>query len=420
MRLKSAISALLAMGSLMLPTKTATAIEQAPPVSPAATSTNQFNWDLYSTVAKDEKGNLFYSPYSIESALAMTFSGAKNKTAAEMARVLHLDSKTYAAAPDSVHVAFGDLQKQINASSDLGDFRAFDLVVANAIWGQKGYQFNPAFTGILKDRYAAGLEQLDFKSGDASVEASRLTINRWVEKQTRDKIKNLLAKGAVDQTTRMVLTNAIYFKSKWDSTFEKSDTKDKPFSTDAKTKVDVPTMHQVTTASYAEDDAVQVLELPYKFHRLSMVLVLPKKIEGLAAVESSLNDKSIANWTGKLEACRVNIALPKFKFTTQLGLAKTLKKMGMVDAFGDKADFTGITTEEPLLISEVIHQAFVDVNEEGTEAAAATAVIMAAGSAMPREMKNVSFHADRPFLFIIRDNTTSTILFTGRVMNPKE
>jgi serpin B len=384
----------------------------------AATASNQFGLALYPRLASAEKGNLFISPYSIETALAMTGAGARGKTAQQMAQVL-LGGEEHA-LDEAAHKDFGALIDELNRSGEMRDqTRAFELVVANALWPQKGFDLTPAFVKLASDRYAAGLEPVDFASSDAGREQARQTINHWVENKTNDKIKDLLGRNDLTALTRLVLTNAIYFKANWETKFSDRATKDEPFHTDGgQATASTPTMHQTHMFRYSETPDVQAVELPYTMDRLSMVVLLPRRIDGLAALEQSLTTANLDAWTGKgMETRLVELSLPKFKFTSRFELAKPLAEMGMTDAFSGSADFSGITTAQRLQIDQVIHQAYVNVYEEGTEAAAATAVIMRAGSAAPPPNK-VVFNADHPFLFVIRESQSGAILFLGRVMNP--
>jgi serpin B len=384
----------------------------------AATASNQFGLALYPRLAAGEKGNLFISPYSIETALAMTGAGARGKTAQQMAQVL-LGGEAQG-LDDSAHKDFGALIDELNRSGETRDqVRAFELVMANALWPQKGFDLSPAFVKLVRERYAAGLEPVDFAASDAAREQARQTINHWVENKTNDKIKDLLGSRDLSAMTRLVLTNAIYFKANWETKFSDRATKDEPFHTDGgQATAATPTMHQTHMFRYSETPDVQAVELPYMIGRLSMVVLLPRKIDGIAALERALTTANLDAWAGRRMDMRlVELSLPKFKFTSRFELAKPLGEMGMADAFSSSADFSGITTAQRLQIDQVIHQAYVNVYEEGTEAAAATAVIMRAGSAAPPPNK-VVFNADHPFLFVIRENASGAILFLGRVMNP--
>ncbi len=370
-------------------------------------SINAFALDLYAQV-RGEKGNLFFSPYSISSALAMTYGGARGDTAAEMARTLRFPAG-WPAAPDRIHAAYAGLNAGLNAEG-----KPYALTVANSLWGQKEYGFVEDFLGLLKRQYGAGLNEVDFAK---DTEGARKAINAWVEKETKDRIKDLVPPGALQPLTRLVLANAIYFKGTWESPFEKQATRDADFFVTPVRKVRVPTMRQTELMRYADAGDCQVLELPYKGEELAMILLLPKAKGGLAALEKSLSAETLATRLAGLGAQSVAVSLPRYTMTWSSGLAKVLGAMGMVRAFdAQKADFTGISGgKEPLWISEVIHKAFVEVNEEGTEAAAATAVI-AMGGAAPA--KPVEFRADHPFLFLIRDTRSGAILFMGRLADP--
>ncbi|MCK4626665.1 MAG: serpin family protein, partial [Phycisphaerae bacterium] len=318
---------------------------------------------------------------------------------------------------DRVHPAFGALIKKLNAPRKGHDGKpAYELVVANALWGQKGYPFKEEFTKTVKANYDAGLEEVDYVK---ATEASRKKINAWVEKKTKQKIKNLIPRGVVNPDTRLVLTNAIYFKSNWAEKFNKHATRDEAFTLSADKTVKTPMMRQQKRHGYMETDTFQAVDLMYRYGDLSMTIFLPKKADDLAAFEKTLTARNLTKWLGQFKRETVQLTLPKFKFTSQFSLPETLKKMGMTDAFSEAAaDFSGMTTADKLFISDVIHKAFVAVDEEGTEAAAATAVIMALEAA-PRPKQPKVFKADHPFVFMIRHRATGSILFMGRVMNPK-
>jgi len=365
---------------------------------------NRFAFDLYAHL-KGTEGNLFLSPYSISTALTMTYGGARGETADQMAEVLRLP-----ATGEAVHGAYGALQSDLNAAGEGG---AFELVVANRLWGQEGYALMLDFLALLQRRYGAGLEQVDFAG---ATEEARQTINAWIEKQTRDKIQELLKPGVLDAMTRLVLTNAIYFKGKWAEEFDKEATQDGDFYVTPEKNVAAPLMHRTAKFGYFEGDSLKALELPYQGDRLAMVVLLPKAKDGLAALEASLSAEKVAEWIGKIRRREVEVALPRFKTTAEFSLGDTLVAMGMTDAFNpNAADFSGMTGAKDLFISAVVHKAFVDVNEEGTEAAAATAVVMRPlnGGGGPPE-----FRADHPFLFLIRDTRSGAILFLGRILDP--
>jgi serpin B len=368
---------------------------------------NVFGLNLYGELRKDE-GNLFCSPYSISSALSMTYAGARGETAAEMAATLHFHLPA-----DRQHAGAGVLTKYFNAEK-AGQERHYQLAVANALWGQKGYSFLPAFVNLTENQYGARLAEVSFAE---NTNEARQTINRWVEKKTNDKIKDLIPPGAITNITRLVLTNAIYFKSPWHEKFFKGATKQEDFTRADGSKVKVPLMAKSERLLYLDGGTYRAVNIPYLGHALSMVVLLPKEAGGLPQFEKGLTAAHLDQILKKMTPHEVNLKLPKFKVTSMFDLGGTLKSMGMPLAFSDKADFSGMTTQERLFISRVIHKAFVDVNEEGTEAAAATAVIME-GESKPAALPKAVFRADHPFLFLIRENQTGSILFLGRLNDP--
>ncbi|MDD2889165.1 MAG: serpin family protein [bacterium] len=365
---------------------------------------NTFALELYANL-KNNEGNLFFSPYSISTALAMTYAGAKGNTQTQMAEVLHfgmLDST-------SLHPAFKDLIAKTQKEN-----KNYQLNIANALWGQKGYKFLNEFLEVTKINYGAGFNEVDF--GDT--ESARKTINDWVEEQTKNKIKELIKPGILNGDTRLVLTNAIYFKGDWVNEFDKKGTKKAPFYVKPDKKVQVLMMSKKEPFNFMEADKFQAIELPYKGNNLSMFVLLPKKIDGLAELENFLVFDSLNKWIESLKNQEVRVFFPKFKTTSEFSLKEVLESMGMSDAFSlPPADFSGITETKELFISAVIHKAFVDVNEKGTEAAAATAVVMTKGFSMSEKQIPV-FRADHPFIFLIRDNRSGSILFIGRLTNP--
>jgi len=333
----------------------------------------------------------------------MTYAGARGNTAAQMAKTLH-----FTLPQEKLHPAFGAMIATLQA--DKKD-RGYDLSVANALWGQKGKAFLPEFLDLTKKSYGAGLREVDF----VQTEAARKTINDWAQKETRDKIKDLIPPDVLDARTRLVLTNAIYFLGDWVLAFKPEKTNDAPFTLASGEKVNASMMHQSEHFGLAAGDGFRALEMRYKGGELAMIVFLPDKSDGLPALEKSLTPELVAKTVAGLRSNRVNVSLPKFTFTSQFSLADALKSLGMIDAFGN-ADFSGIDGTKGLFISAVIHKAFIDVNEKGTEAAAATAVV--AGKSLASVP--VEFRADHPFLFMIRESRAASILFIGRVMNPKE
>ena len=363
-----------------------------------------FAFDLFEKL-KEVEGNLFFSPYSISTALAMTYAGARGNTEKQMATALHftLDQKRF-------HPAFAYLEAQLKAVQEKGDI---ELNIANALWVQDDYVFLKKFLYLIQSNYGTLLNLVDFKR---ACEPARKKINAWVEQKTKDKIRDLIKPGVLNALTRLVLINAIYFKGRWESQFKKNRTKESPFWLSMDKSVEVPMMTQKHQFRYMESDSLQVLELPYVGGDLAMMVLLPRKVVGLTQFEADLSVENLNTWIGRLRKREISVFLPKFKMTSQFRLGETLASMGMPDAFGGNADFSGIDGTKNLFISAVIHKAFVDVNEEGTEAAAATAAVISVTSAPATPPP--TFRADHPFVFLIRDNHTGSILFVGRVVNP--
>jgi len=376
--------------------------------SSVVNANNQFAFDLYSKY-KSKDGNIFFSPYSISSAIAMTYEGARGQTAEEMQAVFHF--------PQDASIrrdSFLKIYQQINKKD-----KKYKLTTANALWAQKDYSFLEDYFKLIKDYYGGKATNLDFIN---ETEKSRLTINSWVEEQTNDKIKDLIPPRILSSFTRLLLTNAIYFKGYWFKRFDKDSTEEGDFRVTPVNKIKARMMRLIAEEeNYVETDRLQILELPYEGGELSMLILLPKD-DDLRSVEESLSSQNLSEWKKLLREEKVNVYLPRFKFETKYFMAEDLKGMGMPAAFtpgidfGGKADFSGMTGNKRLNIYEVIHQAFVDVNEEGTEAAAATAVLMKGGSAAPRIVK--TFKADHPFIFLIQEKATGNILFVGRVTDP--
>jgi serpin B len=366
---------------------------------------NTFALDLYGQL-RHHDGNLFFSPASISTALAMAYAGARGDTASEMAETLH-----FTLPPAQLHPAIGALLGDLNGAHD-----GYQLSVANALWAQRGSTFLEDFLKIMNTDYGAGLNQVDFKT---ATEAARQTINRWVEQKTQDKIKDLLQPGVLQPSTRLVLTNAIYFKGDWQTQFDKAQTRTEDFHASPATTLQVPLMHREGGFNYLKDPTFQALEIPYKNKQLSMIIFLPNDSSGLTALEQLLTASNTQQWLRQLApVSKVIVTIPKFKMTQEFELGGTLSAMGMPEAFTGSADFSAMTGSRDFAISAVIHKAYVDVNEEGTEAAAATAVTMRALAIRLPDQPPPVFRADHPFVFLIRDNRSNSILFMGRVANP--
>lgn len=370
---------------------------------------NQFAFDLYSRY-KSKEGNIFFSPYSISTALAMTYEGARGKTADEIQAVFHFPKDE-----SLLRESFLKINNQINKKD-----KKYQLHTANALWAQKDYSFLEGYLNLVKDYYGGKATNLDFCN---QTEESRLTINSWVEAQTNYKIKNLVPQGSLGPLTRLVLTNAVYFKGFWFKQFDKKDTKDENFRVSPGNTIKCPMMYLDDKFNYTETEKLQILELLYEGGDLSMLILLPKDND-LRAVEESLSASRLSEWKSLLEREEVYIYLPKFKFEEQYFMKDTLSRMGMPTAFtwginfGGEADFSGMTGKKDLNIGEVIHKAFVEVNEEGTEAAAATAVMVQKAFEAVGPIK--VFKADHPFIFIIQQRETGNILFLGRVNDPSK
>lgn len=400
---------LLAVGALLAINDNPFESSEPVDVNEVVKGNTEFALELYGKLAEApgaEGKNLFFSPYSISTALALTYAGARGNTEKQMAQVLH-----FGPAGRRIHPAFGLLEKQLNEKGAEG---VFELTVANALWGQKDYKFLDTFIDLVNTNYSAGLNEVDF----ADTENARNVINKWVAEKTREKIKDLIKPGVLTRLTRLVLTNAIYFKGKWQVEFDKKDTRDTPFHTSARNTVTVPMMYLEEKFKYYRNDSLQILELGYKGDDLSMVVLLPKEVEGVKKIEKELSFENLEKWLEKLREQELKVYLPRFTFTSEFSLANVLSAMGMKDAFFlPPADFSGMTGTKELYISAVIHKAFVEVNEEGTEAAAATAVVM-----MTTSMRSPLpiFRADHPFIFMIKDNQTGSILFMGKVVDPSK
>jgi serpin B len=372
------------------------------------TGNSSFALDLYQEVRQKE-GNLFYSPFSISTALAMTYAGAKADTETAMAETLH-----FTLPQDKLHPAFNwlDLQLESRGQGASGaDGQGFRLNVVNALWGQIGYNFEAPFLDTLAQSYGAGMHIVDF-AGDPQGSAD--LVNGWVSDRTEGKIEKLVPASAITPETVLILTNAIYFNAAWKYPFETANTKDGTFTLSDGSTVTVPMMHNAPEMQYGEGAGYQAVSMPYDGDELSMIFLLPEQ-GTLADFEASLDAAKLGGIVGGMTTHQVDITMPKFKFEYELGLKKTLESMGMEVAFqSGVADFTGINSQGKPYIQDVLHKAFIGVNEAGTEAAAATAVIIGDESAP----EPAAIALDRPFLFVIRDDATGSLLFVGRVADP--
>ncbi len=376
-----------------------------------AESSSTFAFDLYQAV-REHEGNLFFSPYSVSVALAMARAGGAGETASQMDAVLHLPAE--GAAKGHLELAEQLEPPLVSESTQAGarQIPAYELNIANALWGQEDLAFRKRFLAVLEDDFGAPLARVDFtKPGDA-----RERINAWAEEQTQKRIRNLIPEGQPSPSSRLALANAIHLKASWEDPFKVARTADAPFTTPAGGEVTAHFMHQTETLRYAGMDDLQVLSLPYRDGRMSMVILLPRKNTSLEELEAGLDSEQISRWLSALRPTHVHVALPRFEFESSFDLTGTLAGMGMPDAFDkERADFSQMSEVE-LFISLVLHKAFVAVDEEGTEAAAATVVMMTLAGAPPRE--TIEFRADHPFLFFIQHRDTGAILFLGRLVDP--
>ena len=377
---------------------------------------NAFAFDLYQVLSAED-GNLFYSPYSISLALAMTYAGARGETEQQMASTLRFDLPR-----DRLHSVFNGLDVELagrGEGAEGTDEEGFRLNIVNALWGQKDFEFLSEFLDLVAENYGAGLNLLDFVN---AAEDSRLVINDWVSEQTEGKIEDLIPPGAIDGLTRLVLTNAIFFNAAWLYPFSESGTKDGVFHLLDGEELMVPMMSQTADFGLAMGDGYQMVELPYDGGELSMVILLPNAGH-FDPIEDSLDGNSVRAMADGLTSTRVALTMPKFEFESDFSLAGTLGEMGMPVAFtpafgpctSETADFSGMTGTCDLFIKDIVHKAFVSVDEAGTEAAAATAVIIGTDSVKPQPIEVI---VDRPFVFLIRDIETGAILFIGRIADP--
>ncbi len=367
-----------------------------------------FAFDLYRTLSGQD-GNLFYSPYSISIALAMTYAGAAGETASQMGSAMHI---TLSQA--DLHAAFNAYSQELEARAKASQQGTpFELSIANSLWGQKDFTFRKEFLDLLAENYGSGMRLVDFAS---EPEPARLAINQWVSDETHERIKDLIPSGAIDPLTRLVLANAIYFKAGWLHTFADSATASEPFHLLDGSTATVPMMHQSDTFAYAQMGNYRAIELPYQTGDLSMLVILPDEGQ-FKPVEATLDARMAQQITDKLMQGPVILALPKFTYDSSFSLNAALESLGMSDAFDPaRADFSGMDNSRDLYITNVLHKAFVSVDEKGTEAAAATAVIIGLTSAPA--LPPIEFKVDRPFIYLIHDSQTGSILFVGRVLSP--
>ncbi|XP_004476621.2 leukocyte elastase inhibitor [Dasypus novemcinctus] len=379
-------------------------------MEPLSAANTHFALDLFQTLNKTKPtANVFFSPFNVSSALAMIFLGVKGNTAAQLSKALHFDTV------EEIHSKFQSLNTSLNKRG-----ASYILKFANRLFGEKTYDFLPEFLASTQKMYGAELASMDFQH---AFEDARKEINQWVKGQTEGKIPELLASGLLDSMTKLVLVSAIYFKGTWEDQFAKEATTDAPFRLNKKDKKTVKMMYlkKKFPYGYIQEIKCRVLELPYKGKELSMIILLPDDIEddstGLKKIEKELTLEKLNDWTKpeNLESMEVNVSLPRFKLEESYDLNDPLAQLGVQDLFSSsKADLSGMSGGRDLFISKIVHKSFVEVNEEGTEAAAATAGIATFAMLLPEE----TFNANHPFLFFIRHNSTKGLLFFGRVTSP--
>jgi serpin B len=376
---------------------------------PVASALDRFGGELFTAVAEVSTDNVILSPYSVAVALAMTRAGAAGETRAQLDRTLHFEGIDVDAGFNALERALSSRSKAVeNAEGERVDVK---LATANALWPQKGYPFTPMFLDLLAAQYGAGLHVVDFEH---NTEAARRAINKWVAAETAKKIPELIPKDALDTLTRLVLTNAIYLKAAWAEPFDEAATSDRSFRRLDATTVSAPFMHLTTELRFASGSGWQTVELPYAGGQLAMDLIVPDSGR-FDEVATTLRHGATPFLSG-LSRQTVDLSLPKFRFRTAADIVDILASLGIVDLFDPtKADLSGMTDAEKLYVSGVLHEAFIDVNEKGTEAAAATAIVIRASAA---PAKPVELVVDRPFFVVLRDLETNAVLFLGRVVDP--
>lgn len=382
------------------------AVEAEGGLDKLAEDNNMFALQFYRRLAEDEKKNIIFSPYSISTAFAMTYAGARGTTESQMAEAMN-----FTLGQEGLHQAFAELGERIREIQSKGEV---ELETANSLWPCTGYDFREQYLNLIEELYGTSITPLDYVNDS---ESARKTINQWVEKKTRERIKNLIGPGVLSPLTRLVLVNAIYFKGDWQTQFNEENTREAAFHLSPDKTVEVPMMYQKNQFLYGSMGHLELLEMPYQGEDLSMLILLPGPEVGLSGLREKLNTESLEKWRRQAHRQEVEVYLPRFKSKYKIRLDKTMVEMGMKDAFNrEDADFSGMY-EDSLYISAALHKAFIQVNEEGSEAAAATAVVMKTTSLPPPP---TVFRADRPFVFIIRENDSGSILFLGQQVDPRE
>ena len=391
------------MKRYVLPLALAAALHAGP--EQVSQGVDRFGVSVYRQLAPGG-GNLIFSPFSISSSLSMALAGARGETAARMAGVLHQ------AYPDSAYPdAFNGLITEILQRANTGDNR---LLNANSLWVQSGFRLESAFRDTLGTSYGAPPAALDFAS---NLEGARRAINAWTDEHTKGKIQELFGPGSLDGHTRLVLTSAVYFYGKWEHPFQTKLTSPAPFKLDSGATVQASFMRQTARFGYTETPSLQILEMRYAGTGLALDILLPKPGERLSDLQSRFTFENLTGWLHELRDCNVDVTIPKFRAESEFSLRETLSRLGMANAFTGSADFSGINGAHNLTLADVRHKAFVDVSEEGTEAAAATGTSVALVRMIVPDTP--AFRADHPFLFLIRDTRSPVILFAGQLMNAR-
>mgnify|MGYP000874280047 CR=1 FL=1 len=365
-------------------------------------SNNQFALELYRMI-RAEDANTFFAPYSISAAMAMTYAGAREESARQISDVLHFSKNL-----NTFNRFYSGLLKYIRS---LNQADSLELSTANALFAQVDYPFSDAYFKTISDYYGAGMQNLDFRN---ETEKSRGVINQWVEEQTKNKIQELLIPGILTELTRLVLVNAVYFNGNWKNAFDPSQNRKMDFYVKAGEPVMTEYMSYEGDFRYLEEDSLQIVELPYAGGKASMWVMLPSTHSAITILESKLSKEQLTIWNNHLSGKKIQLRIPKFKTTSEFELSDALKKMGMPHPFSLDADLSGMTGKKDLMIDKVVHKAFIEVNEKGTEAAAATAVVIRTKNGV----EITRFFANKPFIFLIRENTYGGILFMGRINNP--
>ncbi len=386
-------------------TQTSNNIQQMP----RSLQNNMYAFDVFKILSQENSGNMILSPFSISTALAMTYAGAKEKTADQMQKTLYFNENN-----ESFHKEFSEWKEQILALGSEND----QLQSANSLWAQKDFHFVEDYFQLIEQYYQSSLYRVDYKNTDREI--IRNEINDWVAGKTNDLIRELIKPGVLVEDTRLVLINAIYFLSQWKIAFDSNSTREDKFYVENDNSVKVPFMYMKDVLNYFENEQMQLLEMEYEGSDFSMVAVLPSESSSIQQLLDETQGEEFWNLLEKMEMQEAEVLFPSFRTRSSFDLEEVLSSMGMPLAFSNKADFSGMTQENDLKIDKVIHEAYIDVNEEGTEAAASTAVVMIRKTSTIDQEPIKVFRADRPFIYFIKENKSNTILFLGKVTDPSK